>query len=105
MKQDIHPTYYDEAVVTCACGNSFVTGSTLAEIRTELCNKCHPFYTGTQRLVDTARRVEKFEERTKKQETASDRKGKKVKKAAIKAKKAAKKDTETKSKKTSSEEK
>ncbi len=105
MKQDIHPTYYAEAVVSCACGNTFVTGSTLAEIRTELCSKCHPFYTGTQRLVDTARRVEKFEERTKKQETVADRKGKKVKKAAVKAKKTAKKESESKSAKTSTEEK
>jgi len=92
MKKDIHPTYFADAEVTCACGNSFVTGSTQKEIRVELCNSCHPFYTGTQKLVDTARRVEKFEERTKKKDAASSaRKGKKVKKAAVTAKKVAKK--------------
>jgi large subunit ribosomal protein L31 len=99
MKKEIHPQYYSDTVVTCACGNSFVTGSTQKEIRVELCNKCHPFYTGTQRLVDTARRVEKFEERTKKKEAAaSARKGKKVKKAATTAKKVAKKKETTKKK-------
>lgn len=92
MKKDIHPIYFADAEVTCACGNSFVTGSTQKEIRVELCSSCHPFYTGTQKLVDTARRVEKFEERTKKKDAASSaRKGKKVKKAAVTAKKVAKK--------------
>ncbi|HQB50989.1 MAG TPA: 50S ribosomal protein L31 [bacterium] len=60
MKKDLHPTYYPEAKVTCACGNTFVTGSTLEEIKTEICSACHPFYTGKQKLLDTARRVEKF---------------------------------------------
>lgn len=60
MKSDIHPKYYAEAAVTCACGNTFKVGSTDPEIRTELCSACHPFYTGKQKLVDTARRVEKF---------------------------------------------
>ncbi len=61
MKQATHPAYYPEAKVSCACGNSFITGSTEAEIKTELCSACHPFYTGKQKLIDTARRVEKFE--------------------------------------------
>lgn len=61
MKKDIHPTYHEEAVVTCACGNNFKVGSTKAELKTELCSNCHPFYTGKQKLVDTARRVEKFQ--------------------------------------------
>ena len=61
MKKDIHPKYNDKATVICACGNSFTTGSTLDEIKTELCSACHPFYTGKQKLVDTARRVEKFQ--------------------------------------------
>lgn len=101
MKKDIHPTYYPDATVTCACGNSFVTGSTMKEIRVELCSNCHPFYTGTQKLVDTARRVEKFEERTKKKEAvASTRKGKKVKKAAVTAKRVAKKKEVASKKKT-----
>jgi large subunit ribosomal protein L31 len=60
MKKNLHPTYYPEAKVTCSCGNTFVTGSTLAEIKTEICSACHPFYTGKQKLLDTARRVEKF---------------------------------------------
>jgi large subunit ribosomal protein L31 len=63
MKKEIHPTYYPNAKVTCACGNSFTVGATVEEINVELCSNCHPFYTGKQKLVDTARRVEKFQER------------------------------------------
>lgn len=92
MKKETHPEYFNDCKVTCACGNTFTTGSTLKEIRVELCNKCHPFYTGKQKFVDTARRVEKFQERVgKKDAAAASRKGKKVKKAATKAKKDAKK--------------
>jgi large subunit ribosomal protein L31 len=106
MKKDIHPTYFTDAVVTCACGNSFVTGSTLKEIRVELCSNCHPFYTGTQKLVDTARRVEKFQERFNKTESAaSTRKGKKVKKAVATAKRALEKKAPAKKKIEKSEEK
>ena len=61
MKADIHPQYFDQAAVVCACGNRFTTGSTLAEIRVELCSKCHPFYTGEQRFVDSASRIQKFQ--------------------------------------------
>ncbi|OGY27512.1 MAG: 50S ribosomal protein L31 [Candidatus Woykebacteria bacterium RIFCSPHIGHO2_12_FULL_43_10] len=60
MKTDIHPTYFEEAKVTCACGNVFTVGATLASFHVDLCNKCHPFYTGEQRFVDTEGRVEKF---------------------------------------------
>lgn len=92
MKQKIHPTYFPEASVVCACGTSFTTGSTLKDIRVELCSKCHPFYTGKQKFVDTARRVEKFQEKaTKVSAAAGLRKGKKVKKAAESARKIAKK--------------
>lgn len=92
MKQDIHPVYHTDTKVTCACGNTFVTGSTLKEIRVELCNQCHPFYSGKQKFVDTARRVEKFQEKQAKvTAAAAGRKGKKVKKAAQAAKKVAKK--------------
>ncbi len=92
MKSQIHPQYFTDCVVTCACGNTFVTGSTMKEIRVELCSKCHPFYTGKQKFVDTARRVEKFQEKMAKVSTAAaGRKGKKVKKAAATAKKVAKK--------------
>lgn len=63
MKNDIHPKYVDNAKVICVCGNEFETGSTKMEIKTELCSACHPFFTGKQKLVDTARRVEKFNEK------------------------------------------
>jgi len=66
MKKDTHPKYYSEAKVACACGNKFSTGSTMQEIHTEICAKCHPFYTGKQNLIDTAGRVERFEAMVKK---------------------------------------
>ena len=65
-KADIHPTYYPHAKVKCACGNTFTVGSTKSEIKVEICHKCHPFYTGEQRLVDTAGRVERFRARSAK---------------------------------------
>lgn len=64
MKANIHPQFYPNAVVTCACGNKFTTGSTVAEIHTEICSHCHPFYTGKQKLVDTAGVVDKFKKRS-----------------------------------------
>jgi large subunit ribosomal protein L31 len=93
MKKDIHPKYHDKAKVICACGNTFETGSTLPEIKTELCSACHPFYTGKQKLVDTARRVEKFQEKLAKKEENKSRKGKTAKRAA-KAKKTEEKEAE-----------
>jgi large subunit ribosomal protein L31 len=60
MKKEIHPTYFPEAKVTCACGNSWKTGSTQEEIRTDICSNCHPFYTGEQRIVDTEGQVDRF---------------------------------------------
>lgn len=60
MKEKIHPKY-GKCLVTCACGNSFVTGSTHSKIHVEVCSACHPFYTGKKRLVDDAGRVERFE--------------------------------------------
>jgi large subunit ribosomal protein L31 len=60
MKDDIHPKYYPEATVICACGNSWHTGATKEVIRTDVCSACHPFYTGEQRIVDTAGQVERF---------------------------------------------
>ena len=62
MKTDIHPSYNDTKV-SCSCGNTFTTKSTKPELRVELCNECHPFYTGKQKLVDTGGRVERFERR------------------------------------------
>ena len=60
MKADIHPEYHEEAVVRCACGNSWTTGSTVEELRTDVCSACHPFFTGEQRIVDTEGRVDRF---------------------------------------------
>jgi len=65
MKDKIHPKYYDNAKVSCLCGNTFTTGSTKPEIKVEMCGKCHPFYTGTQRIVDTMGKVERFKKRYK----------------------------------------
>jgi large subunit ribosomal protein L31 len=62
MKADIHPEYV-VASVRCSCGNTFVTRSTKSELQVELCNECHPFYTGRQKLVDAGGRVERFERR------------------------------------------
>lgn len=64
MKANIHPQWYPEAKVTCACGNTFVTGSTLPEIRVEICSACHPFFTGQQKFVDTLGQVERFQKKT-----------------------------------------
>lgn len=60
MKEKIHPKYYSEATVTCACGNTWTTGATQESIRTDVCSACHPFFTGEQRIVDTAGQVERF---------------------------------------------
>ena len=91
MKKDIHPQYFGQAKVTCVCGNEFSVGSTVKDIKVELCDICHPFYTGKQKLVDTARRVEKFQEKlAKKEQVAKQRRGKKVKKAKRAKVKAAK---------------
>ena len=83
MKQAIHPQYFDNAQVTCVCGNRFTTGSTQEQIHVELCYKCHPFYTGEQRFVDSASRIEKFEKKKvvaqKAQEIVKAKKEEKVK--------------------------
>jgi large subunit ribosomal protein L31 len=63
MKAETHPTYFPEAKVTCACGNSFTVGSTKEKISVEICSNCHPFYTGNDKIMDTAGRVEKFKAR------------------------------------------
>jgi large subunit ribosomal protein L31 len=60
MKEGIHPEYNGKVKVTCACGNTFYTGSTKKEIKVEICSKCHPFFTGKQKFVDSAGRIEKF---------------------------------------------
>ena len=63
MKNDIHPKYHSDCKVTCACGNSFTTGSTLKEIKVDICAACHPFFTGKMKFIDTMGRVEKFQKR------------------------------------------
>jgi len=68
MKKDIHPKYYPKAEIVCTCGAKFNLGSTLEKAKVELCSRCHPFYTGQKRVVDTAGRVQKFEARIKKTE-------------------------------------
>jgi large subunit ribosomal protein L31 len=71
MRDGIHPTYYHDAKVTCACGNTFLTGSTSKSLRVDVCSNCHPFYTGTQRIVDTAGQVERFMRRQRRVEGAT----------------------------------
>jgi large subunit ribosomal protein L31 len=66
MKKDIHPKYYSEAKIICACGNIITTGSTKPEIKVEVCSACHPFYTGKKRLVDTAGQLDRFKKRFEK---------------------------------------
>jgi len=98
MKKDIHPKYYEKAKISCSCGSIFTAGSTEEELKVELCSACHPFYTGKQKLVDTAKRVEKFQEKMDKtQKIAPTRKGKKAKRAA-QAEKRAKKEVTVKNK-------
>lgn len=80
MKKDIHPTY-QTAKVTCSCGNTFSVGSTVDEINVEICSACHPFYTGKEKLMDTAGRVDKFRAR---QEAAAKYKETKTQKTADK---------------------
>lgn len=63
MKKEIHPQYYKNAKVQCACGNAFTVGSTKEFIQVEICSKCHPFYTGQEKIMDTMGRVEKFRKR------------------------------------------
>lgn len=84
MKADIHPQYNAETKVTCACGNSFVTGSTLQNIETDICSACHPFYTKKQRDVQTGR-VEEYQKRMERSQKA------KAEKEAIAKQRAAKK--------------
>jgi len=80
MKKEIHPKWYKDAKVSCACGHEFTVGATVPEIKVEICSRCHPFYTGQERLVDTAGRVEKFE---KKRATAKAQKATKKRKKGL----------------------
>ena len=80
MKKEIHPTYFPQAKVVCSCGNSFTVGATKPELKVEICAKCHPFYTGEEKLIDTAGRVEKFKSRRAKAVTEPKAKKVRVKK-------------------------
>ena len=92
MKKDIHPKYYPKAKVTCTCGNTFEIGSTSEKLEVELCSKCHPFYTGKQKLIDDAGIINKYEKRLASQAKISKTKiGKKAKKARQTTKKSGKK--------------
>ena len=75
-KKDIHPKYYPNAQVRCACGNTFKVGSTKEFIEVEICSQCHPFYTGKEKIVDTMGRVERFRKRAAKKEEFKKRKRK-----------------------------
>ena len=65
MKEKIHPKFYEDATVTCSCGNTFTIGSTKKTLKVELCSKCHPFFTGERKMIDTGGRVERFKRRYK----------------------------------------
>ena len=96
MKNDLHPEYHHDIKVACSCGKTFVTGSTLPSMQVEICSNCHPFYTGQQKLIDTAGRVDKFKARAGKQaDAAAVRKGKKAK-SAVKAQSKAEDTSESK---------
>ncbi len=88
MKTAIHPTYTHAAQVSCACGKTFTTGSTLEELRVEICSNCHPFYTGKQNLVDTAGRVDRFKKIVER--SGGPAKPQRSKRAKLEAKKARK---------------
>ena len=78
MKAQIHPQFNEDTKVTCVCGNTFTTGSTLPEIRVEVCHKCHPFFTGEMKFVDTLGRVEKFQKKQQHAKVIREEKAKKV---------------------------
>ncbi len=76
MQKEIHPKYHSDANVTCACGNKFKIGSTKEAIHVEICSACHPFFTGGEKILDTAGRVEKFRARVAKKEKAGKKRAK-----------------------------
>lgn len=91
MKKKIHPEYHGQAKIICACGNVIETGSTIKEMRVEICSACHPFYTGKKKSLDTTGRVDRFKKLAEKSATKKVvRKSKTEKKVALKKKKEAK---------------
>ena len=99
MKKDIHPQYYPKAKIVCSCGKVHEVGSTREKMEVEICSACHPFFTGQEKLIDTAGRVEKFKTRRAKAE--AHKTAKKVKKPAVKSPAPKKETTKTPRKKTS----
>ncbi len=101
MKAEIHPDYYPQATIQCACGATYKTGSTSERIDIELCAACHPFFTGKQKIVDSARRVEKFTERKTKNtapaKTSKEKAAARIERAKKKDSKRADRDTSIKS--------
>ena len=81
MKKETHPVYYPKAKISCACGAKFEIGTTRPELNVEICSKCHPFFTGKEKLIDTAGKVERFKARREKAKKAAT---KKVKKPRVK---------------------
>jgi len=79
MKTETHPEYHSDAVISCVCGKNYKIGSTIKEVSVELCANCHPFYTGKQKLVDTAGRVDKFKKKVELKSTKTVAKGRKAK--------------------------
>ena len=77
MKKNIHPQYYENAEVVCACGNKFVSGSTKPQIKVEICSACHPYFTKSDKFIDKAGRVDKFRDRVTKFEKIAEEKRKK----------------------------
>lgn len=98
MKKDIHPKYYADAKISCACGNVIQTGSTVKEMKVEICSACHPFYTGKKKMMDTTGRVDRFKKMAERAATKKEatKKLKEAKKA--KADKSEKKEKKTKKK-------
>ena len=105
MKKEIHPEYHADAKIICVCGNTIETGATMKEMHTEICGACHPFYTGKEKLVDSAGQVDRFKKKMEKF-AAMEKKAKEQKDAKKKtAKKAVKKDTKKVDKKEKKEKK
>ena len=90
MKKKIHPEYYDDAKIICACGNVIEAGSVVKEMKVEICSACHPFYTGKKKSLDTTGRVDRFKKLTEKSKDKKVTRTKTEKKAAVKVKKEAK---------------
>lgn len=87
MQEGLHPQYYPEAKIKCACGHTWTTGSTQPELKVEICSQCHPFYSGKEKILDTRGRVDKFKKRLEKQVKLSSPKASKTKSKKVSAKK------------------